>query len=81
MSFNREQLLLAATGIVLAVLVLQAFQLSGMVNKVQNAVARGNSASLLAASGGGYAAPQALAPSQQYGSAPAGGAPKQVGGC
>lgn len=82
MSFNREQLLLAATGIVLAVLVLQAFQLSGMVNKVQNAIAKANSASFLAASGGGSAAPQALAPSQapaaQRSPIPSGG---MVGGC
>ncbi len=84
MSFNREQLLLAATGIVLAVLVLQAFQLSGLVNKTQDAVAKANSASLLAASGGGSAAPQALASSQasapaaQRSPIPSGG---MVGGC
>ncbi|HIH18850.1 TPA: hypothetical protein HA225_02635 [Candidatus Micrarchaeota archaeon] len=64
MSFNREQLLLAATGIVLAVMVLQAFQLGGLVKNTQDAIAKANSASLLAASGGGSAAPQTLALSQ-----------------
>ncbi len=81
MSFNREQLLLAAIGIVLAVMVMQAFQLSGIVKKVQDATARANSASLLAASGGGSAAPQALAPSQASAPATKPLGSGMVGGC
>lgn len=83
---DREKMVLIVVGLVLAVALLQAFQLSGLVKNSQDAnkAAAASSGSLAGASGSqGLAAPSAGAgqqASQPLKTIPS-AAPSQVGGC
>lgn len=79
---DREKMVLIVVGLVLAVALLQAFQLSGLVKGGQDAAkaAAASSGNLASASGGqaGLSAPSA---SQQPLKTIPSAAPSQVGGC
>ncbi len=80
---DKEQLLMAVLAIVLAVSVLQAFQLSGLVKNVQAAALKADAAKLAASPASGQAGLAVPAVGQQQtrpSASPAAGA-GMVGGC
>ena len=75
---DREKMVLVVVGLVLAVALLQAFQLSGLVNGWQAATRAAAASSAAGASPAGASAGQQA--NQQL-QAPPLGVPSQVGGC